>query len=273
VTFSSRNPRDVRNDGFGHSTINAVDRSMRLLELLTERTEGLTISELGDALQVNKGLAYRLMATLVSLGYVYKDQYSQRYHLSTQLLSMAFRHIRILGMYGIVLPILKKLAHESRELAELNWAQNDRLVLVAKAESPRRVRVIDHFGEELALHATAGGKVWLAHLPEDEAIRILVETGIPAHGESTITSISELQKEFELIRSQGFAINNQESGDEVVAIGAPVWVYMPEPKVAGTVSIVSPAFRKVHEDSNMIRMTIDAASEISSIWPFASLDR
>lgn len=269
----SRNSRDTGSEGLGHSSINAVERSMRLLELLTERPEGLTISELGDAIQVNKGLAHRIMGTHVSLGYVYKDQFSQRYHLSTQLLSMAFRHIRILGMYDVVLPILKRLANESRELAELNWAQNSRLVLVAKAESPRRVRVIDHFGEELAVHATAGGKVWLAHLPEDEAIRILVETGMPAHGENTITSISELQGEFEFIRSQGYAINDQESGDEVVAIGAPVWVYMPEPQVAGTVSIVSPAFRKVHEDPSMIQMTINAASEISSIWPFASLDR
>jgi IclR family transcriptional regulator, acetate operon repressor len=259
--------------GVAHSGINAVERAMMMLEILSDYADGRTISELGDELQVNKGLAHRIMASLVDSGYVFKDEGNQRYRLSTQLLSMAFRHIRVLGMYDIVLPILRRLAHESQELAELNWAQNDRLILVAKAESPRRVRVIDHFGEELVPHATAGGKVWLAHLPEEDSLRILLERGMPKRSDKTITTISDMQAEFERIRERGFAINDQESGDEVAAIAAPVWVSSPEPQVAGTISVVSPASRQIHLDERVIQLTIEAANEVSSIWPFASLDR
>lgn len=246
---------------------------MAMLEILSDFPEGRTISELGEELHVNKGLAHRIMSSMVESGYVYKDEGSQRYRLATKLLSMAFRHIRVLGMYEVVLPILRRLANESQELAELNWAQNERLVLVAKAESPRKVRVIDHFGEDLKLHATAGGKVWLAYLLEDDALRILLNHGMPAYGDQTITSLSTMQAEFTRIRERGYAINDQESGDEVVAVGAPVWVYSPQPEVAGTVSVVSPAFREIHKNEDVIRMTIEAANEISSIWPFASLDR
>lgn len=246
---------------------------MALLEILSEYPDGRTISELGEELMVNKGLAHRIMSSMVESGYVYKDEGSQRYRLATKLLSMAFRHIRILGMYEVVLPILRRLAHESQELAELNWAQNERLVLVAKAESPRKVRVIDYFGEDLKLHATAGGKVWLAHLTEEDSLRILLNHGMRAYSEQTITSLSTMQEEFVRIRERGYAINDGESGDEVVAVGAPVWVYSPHPEVAGTVSVVSPAFRQIHKDERVIQMTIEAANEISSIWPFASLDR
>ena len=266
-----RRPRS--SDSVAHSGINAVERAMTLLEILSEYPHGRTITQLGDELQINKGLAHRIMASLIDTGHVFKDEGSQRYCLATKLLSTAFRHIRVLGMYEVVLPILRRLANTTQELSELNWAQNERLVLVAKAESPRRVRVIDHFGEELVLHASAGGKVWLAHMPEEEALRNLLNRGMPGLSDKTITTIPAMQKELELVRAQGFAINNRESGDEVVAVAAPVWVHSPEPHVAGAVSVVSPASRQIHLDETVIRLTIEAANEVSSIWPFGSLDR
>jgi DNA-binding IclR family transcriptional regulator len=273
----SRKTTDVRSqggsDGVAHSGINAVERAVVLMEILSEYPHGRTITELGEELQVNKGLAHRIMASLVESGYVFKDEDSQRYRLATKLLSMAFRHVRVLGMYEVVLPILRRLANDTQELSELNWAQSERLVLVAKAESPRRVRVIDHFGEELIPHATAGGKVWLAHMPEEESLRILLDRGMSELSDKTITRIPAMQEEFERVRTQGYAINDRESGDEVVAVAAPVWVYSPEPQVAGTISVVSPASRQVHRDEMVIKLTIEAANEVSSIWPFASLDR
>jgi IclR family acetate operon transcriptional repressor len=246
---------------------------MLIIEMLSRAPHGLTVTDLSTELGINKGLVHRILTSLVGTGYVYKDDLTQHYRLSTKLLGMAFRHVRSVEIYDLVLPILRRLSDDSQELAELNWLQNGRLVLVAKAESPRRVKVVDYFGEELVLHATAGGKVWLANLPEDEALRILVQHGTPKLGDHTKTDLSELLSDFRTIREQGYAVNDQESADEVVAIAAPVWLNGPKRQVVGAVSVVSPAYREIHKNPEIVALTVAAANEIANIWPFVGLER
>ncbi|MCO5176724.1 MAG: IclR family transcriptional regulator [Thermomicrobiales bacterium] len=246
---------------------------MAIIEMLSGSPQGCTVTDISTEMGINKGLIHRILTSLSAHGYIYKDELTQHYRLSTRLLGLAFRHVRSMEMYDLVLPILRRLSDSSQELAELNWLQNGRLVLVAKAESPRRVKVVDYFGEDLVLHATAGGKVWLANLPEDEALRVLVERGTPKLGDHTITDLAQLQDEFRLIRERGYAINDQESADEVVAVAAPVWISGPKRQVIGAVSVVSPAYRNIHHNPEIIEQTIAAANEIGEIWPFVGLER
>jgi len=255
-----------------YSGIAAVQRAMAMIDAISRAPHGLTVTELSETLRINKGLVHRVLASLTADGYVYKDELTQRYRLTSKLLGLAFRYVRSLEMYDLVQPILRRLAHDTGELAELNWLHRGRLVLVAKAESPRRVKVVDYFGEELVLHASAGGKAWLANLPEDEALRILVERGTPKLGEHTITDLTALQREFRKIREQGYAINDQETGDEVVAVAAPVWINHPKRQVVGAVSVVSPAYRAIHRDQRVIELTIAAANEIGEVWPMVGLE-
>ena len=255
-----------------YTGVTAVERAMLIIELLSRSPHGATVTDLSRALGTNKGVVHRILASLGTNGYVSKDDRTQHYRLTSKLLGLAFRHVRSMEMYDLIQPILRRLAQESGELAELNWVQHGRLVLVAKAESPRRVKVVDYFGEELILHATAGGKAWLPNLPEEEALRILLERGTPKLGEHTITDLTELQREFRKIREQGYAVNDQESADEVVAVAAPVWVNSPKRQVVGAVSVVSPAYRAVHRNPRIIELTIAAANEIGDVWPFVGLE-
>lgn len=255
-----------------YSSITSVERAMMIIEVISRSAQGSTVTDLSQELRINKGLVHRILASLANHGYVYKDELTQHYRLTSKMLSLAFRYVRSLEMYDVVQPILRRLAQETGELAELNWLQHGRLVLVAKAESPRRVKVVDYFGEELVLHASAGGKAWLANLPEDEALRILVERGTPKLGEHTITDLSTLLSEFRTIRERGYAINDQETGDDVVAVAAPVWVNTPKRQVVGAVSVVSPTHRAVHRDQRVIELTIAAANEIGEMWPMVGLE-
>lgn len=256
-----------------HASISAVERSMVIIEALSDASEGLPVTELSKRLGINKALIHRILTSLVTAGYVYKDETSQNYRLTTKLMSLAFRHTRMMDIYDLLLPILRRLASETRELVELNWVHQDRMVLVAKADSPRRVRVIDYLGEEQHVHAAACGKVWLASLPEEKALKILMERGMPKVTSHTVTDLDILRMELRQVREQGYALNIQESGDEVTTIAAPVYVSRGHGPAAGAVSVVAPAFHQVHLDEHMIQLTIQAATEIGSIWPFVTIDR
>lgn len=255
------------------SGISAVERAMALIELLSASPSGAHVADLSRALKINKALVFKILASLVAARYVYKDEQSQTYRVSSKLLATAFRYLMQLDIYDALLPILRQLAADTGELAELIWLQHGRLVIVAKAESPRRVKVVDYLGEEQPLHATASGKVYLAGLSDEEALALLTERGMPRLSDNTITDPEAFRRELALVREQGYATNVQETGPEVVAVAAPIVASRPTGWVVGAVSVVAPAFREVQRDPRVIALTRSAAAEIGSIWPFLSLER
>lgn len=257
--------------------VSAVERAMRIIELLSATPHGAHITDLSRELGINKALVFKILTSLVVARYVYKDEASQTYRVSSKLLATAFRYLMQLDIYDALLPILRQLAADTGELAELIWLQHGRLVIVAKAESPRRVKVVDYLGEEQHLHATASGKVYLAGLPEDAALDLLRERGMPQLHDNTITDLEQFRAELARVREQGYATNVQETGPEVVAVAAPITASAGLGKdagrVVGAVSVVAPAFRQVYRDLRVIQLTRAAAAEIGSIWPFLSLER
>ncbi|MCO5220652.1 MAG: IclR family transcriptional regulator [Thermomicrobiales bacterium] len=261
-----------RSGGTSAAGMAAVDRALLVLEFLAGSPHGLSVTELSSRLGINKGLTHRILTSLAARGYISKEETTQHYQITTRLIALAFRHLRVLDMYDVLLPILRKLARETGELAELNWVQVDRLVTVAKADSPRQLRMVSYLGEEQMLHATAAGKVWLASLPEDDALRRAVALGMPRQTERTITTVIDLQRELALVRERGYAVNFQESGLDVTALAAPIRSTEGDRQVVGTVGIVAPAFRDVSENEETIQMVLNAAREIEEAWPFVSLD-
>lgn len=262
----------VTADDGAHSGISAIDRALVVLESLAEAPQGLSVTELSARLRINKGLTHRILASLAARDYVAKDDATQRYQITIRLLGLAFRHLRVLDVYDVILPVLRHLARESGELAELNWVEGGRLVTVAKADSPRQLRVVSYLGEEQVLHATAAGKVWLAGLPEEEALRRVVTAGLDPVTPQTMTSVVDFQAELARVRERGYATNIRESGVDVVAVAAPVRALSDDNRVVGSVGVVAPAFREVHADSRIVQLVIDAAREISQAWPFVNLD-
>lgn len=256
----------------GQIGISAIDRALIVLEALADAPQGLTVTDLSATLQINKGLTHRILSSLAYREYVYKDEETQRYRISIRLLGLAFRHLRVLDVYDVLLPILRRLAQETGELAELNWVEQGRMVTVAKADSPRQLRVVSYLGQEQALHATASGKVYLAGLPEELALQRAIANGLTEFTSSTITGIEALKLELAIVRELGYATNVQESSLHVLAVAAPIRALADDGRVVGSVGVVAPDFHEIHLESEVIERTIRAADEISRAWPLVHLE-
>jgi DNA-binding IclR family transcriptional regulator len=249
-------------------TLTSVHRALRVLEILASERNGMTITELSSAFGINKGLVHRMLMNLSELHYVYKDDLSHRYRLSMKLISLAFRQVEMMGIYDTLLPILRELARETGELSEIGWIENSRMVVVAKVDSPQKVRVVDRLGEELRPHATAAGKTWLAFSDSELVSAIVAERGLPAITDYTITDRDQLLRQLEEIREQGFAVNYQESALDVSAIGVPIFKHEANRQVLGAVSVAAPLYRDIHSDSRVVELAKKAADDIGMVWPF-----
>ena len=58
-------------------TSQTLDRGLRVLRVLAESPEGLTVTELSNRLQVNRTVVYRLISTLEQHGLVRRDARSR----------------------------------------------------------------------------------------------------------------------------------------------------------------------------------------------------
>src|SRR5207247_1520204 len=165
----------------------------------------------------------KILGTLVREGFVRQDPPTGRFHLSWRLLAMAFGHAERVGMPAICVPILQALADETDELVQLAVVEDGEVLFVAKAEGPgQQIRMLPLIGLVAPAHATASGKVWLAHLPEAEALAVLARQGLRRLTPRTITSRGKLLAQLREARARGYAIVDEELVQGGRAAAAPI---------------------------------------------------
>ncbi|WP_346007097.1 IclR family transcriptional regulator [Janibacter terrae] len=154
-----------------------LDRGLRILELLArdERSDGVTMSGLADALGVGRPVVYRLVATLEEHRLVTRDEGRVRLGLGVQRLTGAV----VPALRERARPVLAALADVARATAHLTVAEGDDAVaLVVVEPTATDFHMAYRTGARHALTKGAAGR----------AIIVARE-----HGPRAVSSISELQ--------------------------------------------------------------------------------
>jgi len=138
-------------------------------------------------------------------------------------------------------PLLQELVEISGETANLAVKEGNRAVYVAQAQPMRMLRMLAEPGNRVPLHCTGCGKVLLASQPASVIASIIAETGLPKYTDTTITDPAQLQQELEMIRQQGYAIDNGEQEEGVRCLAVPV--YDSKGRGIAAVSIAGPDSR------------------------------
>ena len=99
--------------------VNSLSKGLRVLEAFTaERTE-MTLSEVARAASLDPGTAFRMLNTLVMLGYVARVPDSKRFRLTLKVVDLGFHAIGRSDLRDLARPILRSLVDEINEAASL----------------------------------------------------------------------------------------------------------------------------------------------------------
>jgi DNA-binding IclR family transcriptional regulator len=122
--------------------------------------------------------------------------------------------------------------------------------------------VEDPIGRPLPLHIGASPKILLAHLPAEERKRIIQHMELVRFTPNTITDRCELDRRLAEIRTQGYAVDEEDFEIGVYATGAPVRDH--SGCVVAGVTVTTPAVRYTPQRrQELITMVVQAASRIS----------
>ena len=187
----------------GTQRIQAVDRAVVLLKSVADSSTPPTVYELARRSGINRSTAWRLLRTLEYHGLVDRDPITQRYTVGYGAITVAGA-VTDDSLVRRVRPLLEKLAVRTGESVTLAVAKRFNLVYVDQVDPPD-VMVPSWLGKPLPLHATSGGKAFMAWLRPDERDAILPKK-LPRYTDRTITDRDELDRELDAVRKAGYAL-------------------------------------------------------------------
>jgi IclR family KDG regulon transcriptional repressor len=215
--------------------IKSLARGLKILDLLGQSPDGISITKLAETLAVDKGSASRLVATLARYGYAEKDEVTRRFQLGPQVVNLSRSVLTRLPLREAAKPYLRQLMERTGECAHLAIAAQGKTLYIDQVESPATLRVNAQVGTMNPLHCTALGKVLLAFGDLD----------LPASLESftpqTITDSKALRRHLEKIRRRGYAVDDEEFDPGVRCIAVPVFDF--RGKAVGSIGISGPSSR------------------------------
>jgi DNA-binding IclR family transcriptional regulator len=215
--------------------IQSLARGLKILDLLGQASDGISITELAETLKVDKGSASRLVATLARYGYAEKDEVTRRYHLGPQVVGLSRSVLTRLPLREAAKPYLRQLMERTGECAHLAVPAQGRVLYIDQVASPATLRVNAEVGTMNPLHCTALGKALLAF--GDVEIPTKLERFTPR----TIKSKRALQDHLVEIRLIGYAVDDEEFDPGVRCIAVPVFDF--RGKAIGAIGISGPSTR------------------------------
>lgn len=254
------------------SSISNFDRGLAILETLSYTPTGLPLGEIGQRANLPKSATHRLLTSLVDAGLVRQRQ-NRDYCLTMRLATIGFRFLSRTQIVEQCQEVLDRLAQEVGELISMTIVDGDKLVWIARVQGARGSLVVDPvLGRDVVLHATSAGKVWLASLPTDEALGLVLRQGLGTprkHGPNVIQSVEALLEDLKLTRERGYGLVREEADPDVaaIAVGIPAPGDGDQPLV-GTIGFSGPAFRLSDADFESYLGTLGrAAEELRDIGP------
>ena len=82
-------------------TVQSLDRAFDIIEALCASREGLPIHMLSEQTGLHKSTVHRLLSSMVSHGYVYKDEYTGKYRMTTKLYALSGQVVENLDLVQI----------------------------------------------------------------------------------------------------------------------------------------------------------------------------
>lgn len=245
-----------------------LSRATQILEYLVDEPDGIRITDVASRMNLNRAIPFRLLSELVELGYATQDPESEKYRATYAVGSLGLRQLESTGVMDWSQDELAPLAESSGELVRVAIASEHRLRFVAQAQGASSSLIVHSpLRAELALHATASGKAYLATLPTDEADQLIKERGLEGFTPRTITSKSELGKDLRSVRKRGFAVVEEEMELGVCSAAAAITPGPDAERAVGTVSIAGPSVRFTRQRIDEVSETlIKTARRLSQQW-------
>lgn len=216
-----RSEADARNP---KNYVASVGKAFAVLKSFTSEAFELTLSEIAARADLDRGTAFRLIQTLIELGYLQAVPQSRRFRLGVACLDLGYTVLSHGALRPIVEPLLRDLVPAVGDAASLGILDGGDVVYLARIGAGLDRHKMDRRpGTRIPAYSAALGHVMLAHLARDEQIARLETRPRVKLSERTLTDLDALLARLDQVKKKGHAVSDGENAYGLRTLATPIF--------------------------------------------------
>jgi len=259
-----RTKKHTTGSGEDAGSSKSLQKALRILLHLGQEGPEMGVSQLANALRLNKTTVYRLLIAMQNFELIEKNSENERYRLGLKLHQLGCKAIESRTLRGEAHRFLLELSRQSNESVSLAVLGAGGVVCLDRVDSPGTIITVrTPVGGRFPAHSTAAGKAVLAFLPAEQADAILLQNGLTRFTPSTLTRMPALKENLRLIRQRGYSLDEEELEKGLSGVAVPL--LSRENHLLAAVGIAGPTPRfQGRELSQKIAMAKGTAAKIAA---------
>jgi IclR family pca regulon transcriptional regulator len=191
-----------------------------VLEAFNAERPAMTLADMSRATGLTRATVRRLLLTLVALGFVCTD--GRTFELTPRVLDLGFAYVSSLQLPDIAQPFMEALSDRVHESVSASVLDGSQIVYVARVNTQRIMGISLAIGSRLPAAWTSMGRVLLSGLSDAQLDEFLDGLVVSGPTQQSINNIEALRSEIHTVRSQGYALIDQELEEGIRSVAAPL---------------------------------------------------
>lgn len=203
--------------------VNSLGKGLRVLEAFSAERPELTLTEVAGIARLDPGTAFRMLNTLVMLGYLQRSQETRRFRLTLKVIDLGMHAIGRADLREVARPILRSLVGEVNEAASLGVLDAADILYVERVRAGlTRIGVDIRIGTTIPAFWSTIGEALLAFLPQAELERVLAIKPRSGAFPHKAMDRAEIEGRLADVRRHGYALRDSYFGSGLRVLAMPV---------------------------------------------------
>ncbi len=204
----------------GSYVIPNLANACRVLALVAESEQGLSLTELEQRLAVPRTTTFRILQTLCQQQLL--EKHGKRYLVGAALFKMSCQLVSTSKLSREALPFLQRLTLATGMSVQLVLPHAEGALITEVCDCPNPLRLAARPGTLAYFNCSAAGKLFLAFLHFDALPELAAQGLFRAQTPQSIVSCPELRVELQRILGRGYATDDLEYHPDVRCLAAPI---------------------------------------------------
>lgn len=244
-----------------------IPTNLRLLLVLEEVSRAgvpVTPTDVNAELGLPKPTIHRLFATLELEGFLQRELDGRTYTIGQRYRKMSMNVLTSQRVRTARLAVLNSLAETIGETCNIAVPDRQMMIYLDRVETKWPLRIQLPIGTQVPFYCTASGKMYLSTFQESHLKRYLGATRFNPLTNKTMTDPKHLREEIVATRTRGYAQDNEEFMDGMIAIAVPI--NDDKGRLLSTLSFHAPTQRlTLNHAYQYVGLLREAAAKLSSL--------
>ena len=187
----------------------------------------LSIEDIFKKTNISRSSIYRILNTLMELGYVYKfrNKAEDLWKLDLKFLNLYNAMLSKLDIRNEIKDILEDLVEETKEIVELGVLYKGKVMFLDVIKKYKSLISVPGIGAIIDINCCVAGVVLSAYLNKEQLNSIINDINFIQHTKYTLKNEAQIKAELKKVRDIGYSVDDQWYAIGHRCIGAPIFNY------------------------------------------------